>query len=384
MRLLRETDVNNKKVLLRVDFNVPVVNGEVSESDSWRIVSSIPTFEYLLERNAKIIIMTHLGRPDGKPVEELKTAPLASILSKILSKPVKSLDDCIGSDVSQETASMNGGDMIMLENLRFHPEEEKGGADFAQKLASLGDVYVDNAFGAVHRAHASISIITQFLPSCAGLLLEKEVNAVSAILNSPKHPMGVIMGGVKIETKAPTIKNMLKLADKVFLGGGLANTLMKARGMEAGKITYDEKAGDLDFNIFDPKIILPDDAIVSNEDGSQNQIKDIANVGKNDIILDIGPKTVSGFSNLFGQCDTIIWNGNMGKSEVEAFAGGTLGIAKAIADTDAFSLIGGGDTTAFVYKAGLLDKFSHVSTGGGSLLEMLAGYSLPGIEALNN
>ncbi len=387
MKTLDQADVQGKKVLLRVDFNVPLDNGEVAWWEDWRIKATLPTIRYLLERDARVIIMCHLGRPEGKPDSAFSVAPLAKRLATLLQMPVKKLDDCIGEAVQQEINALQPKGIVMLENLRFHPEEEQGGVAFAQELAQLGEVYVDDAFGAVHRAHASISVITQFLPSFAGLLLAREVQELSQAIQNPHEPLAVVMGGIKIKTKEPTIVNILPKAAHIMLGGGLANTLLAARKVAVGASLIDAREvaeNKFGFSINDPKILVPLDVTVSTADDGQKPFRetDVTDIHADEMILDIGPKTISAYAQALAGSGTIIWNGNMGKSELPDCSNGTMYIAQAIAQTGATSIVGGGDTVAFISQNGMMDNFSHVSTGGGSMLEFLAGYDLPGIAAL--
>lgn len=385
LRSLKEVDVSGKRVLVRVDFNVDLdMNGKII--DDFRIRAVLPTINYLREKGAKIILMSHLGDPDGID-KNLSLAPVREKLSKLLGKDVLKVDGCIGEEIKAMSENLQEGDVLLLENLRFYKEEKENSENFAKELASLADIYINDAFSVSHRQHASLVAITKFLPSCAGLLLEKEVNVLKKIMESPEHPLAVIIGGAKISTKIRLIKNFLSVADDIILGGALANTVLRAKGLAIGKSVIEEEMVEevKNLEITSTKIHIPVDTIVS-VDKNGNAPERIAPVGKteeNELILDIGPETEGLFTEVVKGAKTIIWNGPMGLFEVKKFAHGTEAMAKAIAESHCYSVVGGGETISFLDQASLADKFSHLSTGGGAMLKFLAGEKLSGIEALN-
>ena len=388
MKFLRDFNFNNKRVLVRADFNVPLgSDNKVDNKEDWRIQSTLPTIKYLLEQEAKIIILSHLGRPNNRVVDSLRLDPIAKRLEELLNHPVTKLDDCIGSEVKERIENIKSKEIIFLENVRFHPEEKANDSDFAKTLASYGDIYVNDAFSVSHRAHASLVGIPEFLPSCVGLLFEKEINTLSIILKNVKRPLLVIIGGAKISTKIRFMKKFLDKADDVLLGGALANTVVAAKGFAIGKSISEQKMIEdiKKMNLTNTKLHLPVDAIAS-IDPSGKKGSRIAPIGKteeNEMILDIGPDTVKLFENIISQAKTIIWNGPMGMIEAKEFINGSIQIAQSVANSKAFSIVGGGDSILLLEKAGLLDKIDHVSTGGGAMLKFLAKEKLPGIEALS-
>ncbi len=376
---LKDMDFRNKRVLIRVGFDVPIEKGQVS--DDTRIRESIPTIKYVLKKGAKqVILMSHLGRPDGKLVDSLRLDAVAKKLEELMGEKVNKLGGCVDVFVPDNK-------IVMLENLRFYKEEENNDADFAKKLSKLGDVYVNEAFSVSHRKHASIYAITGFLPSCAGLLLEKEMKFISQITKNPKKPFVILIGGVK-EDKVKVINNLVTKADKILLAGVIANTFLKASGVDIGKSKYDqeslEQAGKLINNKkIKNKIMLPADVVVGNDfsqDASAKNV-DISNVGEG-IILDIGEKTIDDYRKVLKQAKTIVWAGAIGVFEWDRFSKGTKEIAELLSKSKAETIIGGGDTEASLRKTGLADKMSFISTGGGAFLEALSGSKLPGIEAL--
>lgn len=377
-------DLKGKKVLVRVDFNVPLGDdGIVDESESWRITSALPTIKYLVERDAKVILMSHLGRPDGQVVEEMRLGPVQDRLSEMLELSVTKTPDCIGEAVRQAVDEMQGGEILLLENLRFHKEEEENDPEFAKQLAALGDIYVNEAFSASHRAHASVEAITRLLPSYAGLGLEKEINALSKVIANPPKPATIIMGGLKAETKLPVINFLLGKFDNILIGGVIANFLFEANGIDIGKSVRD----DLDINeakkidINNPIIHIPSDVITDNPDKKRVDFSEDKSVG-DFRILDIGENTLNKYKEIINNSAVIVWNGSVGLFEEEEYARGTREIAKALAESSAETIIGGGDTILALSKFGYIDKIKHVSTGGGAMLEFLSGKKLPGIEAL--
>lgn len=385
MKFLKDIDVAQKRVLVRVDFNVSLdSNNQVL--DDFRLLSTLPTIQYLKERGAKIILMAHLGRPDGQTRVEFSLAPIKACLEELLGQSIVLAPDCVGEEVLAMAQALFGGEILLLENLRWRAEEEKNDIDFAGQLAQLGQVYVNDAFSVSHRAHASVAAITQFLPSCAGLLLASEIANLSRARDKSVHPLCVIIGGAKISTKLKLIQSFFDKAENMILGGALANTVLRAKGLALGQSMVEEiGAGELEkFEITSSKIHLPIDAILcSNKENSGScRVGPVGKVEPNEIILDIGPDTRELFSKIINQAKMIIWNGPMGFFEKEAFMGGTLAAANAIANSDAFSVVGGGETVAFLEKKKLIDKFSFVSTGGGAMMEFLSGENLPGIVAL--
>ena len=388
MKFLRDFNFEDKRVLVRVDFNVPLGNDkQVDEKEDWRLRAVLPTINYLSRQKAKIILLAHLGRPRGKKEKELMLDPVSQRLEELLNQKILKLDDCIGPEVEKNIVKMNPGEIVLLENLRFYPEEKENSPDFAKQLAKLGDFYVNDAFGTSHRAHASINGLPKHLPNCAGLLLEKEIKNLSKVLNELENPLLVIIGGVKISTKIKFIEVFLKKADNLILGGALANTVIRAKGFAIGKSIIEEEMVDQvkKLELTSIKLHLPVDAVAS-VDVSGNKDSRIAPIGKtkeDEMILDIGPESEDLFRKIIFQAKVIIWNGPMGIFEVDKFAKGSREIAKAVVQSTAFSVAGGGDTIALLEQLNLFDKIDHVSTGGGSMLKFLAGEKLPGIEALN-
>jgi len=388
MKFLRDFNFKKKKVLFRADFNIPLSKDkEIDNKEDWRIEATLPSINYLLDRGASIILLSHLGRPKGRIIENLRLNSVVRRLEKLLKKDIIKLNSCLGPEVKDKIENMNLGEIIVLENIRFYPEEENNDRDFAKLLASYGDIYVNDAFSVSHRAHASLVGIPEFLPSCAGLLLEKEINALSGVLENAKRPLVVIIGGAKISTKIKFIKKFLIKADDLLLGGALANTAIAAKGFAIGRsiseqgMIEDIKKMDLT-NI---KLHLPVDAVAS-VDPSGKKGSRIAPIGKtkeDEMILDIGPDTIKLFKNIISQAETIIWNGPMGIIEVKEFINGSMQMAQLVANSKAFSIVGGGDSIYLLEKVDLLDKIDHICTGGGAMLKFLAGEKLPGIEALN-
>lgn len=365
MKTLNDHQFKNKTVLLRVDFNVPL-NPDGSVADTARIKETKPTIQYLGEHGAKIVIMAHFGRPQGKVNEARRFQPIVPMISSVLGCAVKYSPDFIGPAVQQAIQQLKAGEVFLLENIRFYPGEEANDPAFARQLAGLGDIYVNDAFGAAHRAHASTAGVAEYLPHAAGLLMQREVEQLSKVLSQPEHPVVAIIGGAKISTKLALIKNLLPKVDKLLLGGALANTLLLAQGYAVKQSLVERDLVDTVKNIFSDKLLLPTDVVWGE-----------------DRILDIGPNTVTAYSTIIRDAKTIIWNGPMGMFEDPAFAAGTLGIAKAVATSGAYSVLGGGETVSAIHQAGLQDQVSFISTGGGAMLEFLEGKQLPGIVCLN-
>jgi 3-phosphoglycerate kinase len=386
---IENVELEGKRVFIRVDFNVPLADGEVA--DDKRIVESLPTIQYVMQHKGKAILASHLGRPKGKIVEDLRMNPVATHLSEVLSAQVRKLDDCVGNDVEKAVAEMRPGDVVLLENLRFHAEEEANDEQFSKALAKLADVYVNDAFGTAHRAHASTAGITQFMDTCAaGFLMSKEIEYFSKILDNPARPFVTILGGAKVSDKIGAIENLMELADSFLIGGGMAYTFLRAEGYAIGSSLCEDDKVEVAREAIEKakqlskKFVLPADSVVARSMSEDTEVRttrgrDIEDGWKG---LDIGPQTVELFSQELKDAKTIVWNGPLGAFEVKLFEEGTRHIAQRVADSAATSVIGGGDTAAAIAQFGLSEKMSHVSTGGGASLEMLEGKKLPGIEAL--
>ncbi|HOV50615.1 MAG TPA: phosphoglycerate kinase [Candidatus Cryosericum sp.] len=391
-RSIKELDVRNKKVLLRVDYNVPI-SKEGAITDDKRIIETLPTIRYLLENDAVVILVTHLGRPDGKVVESLRLDKVAQRLSTLLGEPVKKLDSVIGPDVTEAVASARPGDVLMLENVRFMKEEKTGSEELAKSLASLADVYVDDAFATAHRPDTSVAGVPQFLPSAAGFLLEKEIQVLETVTTSAKRPFVAILGGAKVSDKIGLIKNLLTKTDAILIGGGMAFTFLKAMGYGVGFSLVEEDYLKVADEILESakaqgtRIVLPVDVVVTNEikAGNPHRTVDIEEIPADQIGVDIGPRTIKAFTDETSAASTIIWNGPMGVIEIPEFAEGTKALARAIAaNKEALTVAGGGETASVIDALGLQNDFKHVSTGGGAFLEYLEGKQLPGIEAIDS
>ena len=387
-KTVRDIDVRGKRVLVRADLNVPLENGLIT--DDTRIREAVPTVRYLLERGATgVIVCSHLGRPKGRD-ESLSLAPVAGRMANILGREVLFVDDCVGPDVADAVRVMPAASVLLLENLRFHKEEVANDAEFAQELASYADLYVDDAFGSAHRAHASTEGVTHFLPAVAGLLMEKEVRYLSTLVANPPQPFAAVIGGAKVSTKIRAIEHLLPKLDMLFLGGGMANTFFVATGVDVRMSLVEAEEVDVakrilaDARARGVKVLLPVDVVAASALAPDAETKDVAptNVPRGYMILDIGPETVKLFERELKKAKAVIWNGPMGVFEMEKFSHGSVGIARAIAGLDATTVVGGGETAAVVAMAGLEKQFTHVSTGGGASLEMLEGKELPGVAAL--
>jgi len=382
MKSIKEANVRGKRVLVRVDFNVPLKDGTIE--DDTRIKACLPLITYLRKKNAKIILISHLGRPDGKVVDSLRLQPIANHLSKLLNYPVHYEPDCIGNDVEESVRGLHEGDVLLLENLRFYPEEEANDERFAQKLASIADIYVNDAFADSHRNHASIVAITRYLPSFAGPLLEQEVRMLSHLLEKPKHPFIAIMGGAKVSDKIGVITNLLSKVDAILIGGAMAFTFYKALGYETGKSLCEPNKTPLAKKLLrSKKIILPTDIIAAKNPNTHAKTVPAQHIPKTLIGLDIGPETQHIYAAIIANAKTIFWNGPLGLFEKKAFATGTKTIATAIAKNKGTKVAGGGDSLAAIEHLKLQKKFTHLCTGGGAALEFLEGKKLPGIEALH-
>ena len=384
-KTIRDIDIKGKKVLVRVDFNVPL--NETGVGDDTRIRAALPTIQYLLDGGAAVILCSHLGRPKGGPDPKYSLRPVAEHLSSLIGKPVKFSSDCIGPEAKEAAEELKPGEVLMLENTRFHAEEEKNDAEMSRQLASLADLYVNDAFGTAHRAHASTEGVTHFLPAAAGFLLEKEIKYLGQVMANPQRPFVAIMGGAKISDKIGVIKNLLTRADAILIGGGMANTFMKAQGLAVADSLVEDDSLGIARDLFEEaggKIHLPVDMVVANQfaaDAESKTLK-VQDVPDGWRILDIGPETVKAFRAIIATARTVVWNGPMGVFEFPKFAEGTFGVAKAVADSAAVSVIGGGESVAAIQQSGLADKITHISTGGGASLEMLEGLELPGVAAL--
>ncbi len=384
-KTLKDFDFANKRVLVRCDFNVPINGGKVE--DVFRIKQTLPTIEYLVKNNAKVILMSHLGEPEGRVVDELKLTPVQEKLAELLDMPVKKASDCVGVDIEKQTQEMEPGEILLLENLRFHKGEQENDLDFAKKLAKLADFYINDAFGVCHRKHASVVGITKYLPSGIGLLLEKEIKVLSRVMKNPERPLVAIIGGAKVSTKMMVIKSFVEKADRVLLGGRLANTLLIVSGVCKDRVCPEQniikEIQSIDFK--SPKIHLPIDAMASLDTKGESYIRsiEIEKAGKDELLLDIGPETLKEFCQIVEGARMIVWSGPMGFFENPLFEKGTRELAEKITENrEAYKVIGGGDTVSAVMKFGLFDKFDHVSTGGGAMLSFLSEEELPGLRAL--
>ena len=387
-KTIRDIAPKGKRVFIRVDFNVPLKGGRIT--DDTRIRAVLPTVRDLLDRGASLILASHLGRPKGQVKPELSLAPVAKRLEELLGRPVKMLGDCVGPEVEAAAAAMKPGDVALLENLRFHAEEEKGDEAFAKQLAGLADIYVNDAFGAAHRAHASTTVIASFLPAVAGLLVEKEVQVLSLLLESPERPYVAILGGVK--GKIGVLDNLMKKVDALIIGGGQAYTFLKAKGLDIGKSVFDEDAFEAAKGVIaeaaggKPRLLLPTDVVVTTElkEGAPRKTVSVEDIPAEWMGADIGPRTQDQFAEALKGSKTVFWNGPMGVFEIAPLAEGTRAVAQAVADSGAYSVIGGGDVVAAIEQLGFGGSMGHVCTGGGASLEFLEGKELPGIAALQD
>lgn len=390
-KTVRDLDVAGKKVLVRVDFNVPL-NDKGEITDDTRITASLPTIQYLLEQKAAVILMAHLGRPKGQVKPELSLAPLAKHLGKLLGKKILFAPDCVGEAAQAAASKLKPGHILLLENLRFHKEEEKNDMEFAEKLASLADLYVNDGFGVSHRAHASVEGVTHFLPAAAGFLLEKEIQYVGQAVTNPLHPFVAIIGGAKVSDKIGVISNLLDKVDTLLIGGGMANTFLAAQGYKMGKSLVEEDKLDLAKELLAKakknkvNMLLPTDLVMAAAfaPDAEHVTEKVKNLNQAYMALDIGAETSKAYAEALADAKMIVWNGPMGVFEMDAFCKGTEAVAKAVAKSRATSIVGGGDSVAAIEKLGLAKRITHISTGGGASLEYLEGKVLPGVAALDD
>ena len=389
-KTVKDIDVEGKRVLVRVDFNVPLDVNTGAISDDSRIRASLPTINYLVEHKAKVILCSHLGRPKGRVVEELRMAPVAQRLSQLIGLPVSIAPDCVGREVENKVKVLKEGDILFLENVRFHPEEEANDPHFAQELARLADIYVNDAFGTAHRTHASTVGVAKYLPAVAGLLMETELEAMGNLLSAPAHPFACVIGGAKVSDKIGLVQNMLKKLDILLIGGGMVATFLKAQGYEVGHSLVERDKLSLAKELLKEAeewkvpFLLPVDVVVAKEIKAEAKTKvvSITDISPDSYIVDIGPQTIELFSNELRKCHTIMWNGPMGIYEIPQFAQGTRSLAKLLSTVNATTIIGGGSSAEIVQEMGLANKMTHVSTGGGASLRFLEGATLPGVEIL--
>jgi triosephosphate isomerase (TIM) len=390
-KILTDLDVAGKRVLVRVDFNVPQ-DDEGNITDDNRMRAALPTIQYLIRHHAGVILMSHLGRPKGKVNPKYSLAPVAKHLEELLGQPVAFAPDCIGPEAEAAAAKLEAGQVLLLENLRFHPEEEKDDLGFAEKLASLADLYVNDGFGVSHRAHASVEGVTHFLPSAAGFLLEKEIRFIGGAVSNPKHPFAAIIGGAKVSDKIGVITNLLTKVDKLLIGGGMANTFLAAKGIPMGKSLVETDKLDEARRIMAEAekkhvtMLLPTDLVMAAEFKADafHEVETLDHLNQDYMALDIGPATCEAYAKALEDCKMVVWNGPMGVFEMDAFCKGTEKVAEAVANSKAVSIVGGGDSVAAIKKIKLESKISHISTGGGASLEYLEGKVLPGVAALDN
>ena len=388
-KTIEDIDIKNKKVLVRCDFNVPQ-DEEGKITDNRRIVAALPTIKYLIENGAKVILCSHLGRPKGEFKEKYSLKPVAEELSKLLGKEVKLAKDVIGEDAKKLAQNLQNGEVMLLENVRFHKEEEANAPEFAKSLANLAEVYVNDAFGTAHRAHASTAGVADYLPAVSGFLIKKELDFMGKALENPERPFVAILGGAKVSDKIGVIENLLEKVDTLIIGGAMAYTFLKSQGIKIGNSLCEEEKLDLAKSLIEKaeqknvKLMLPLDNVSATSTDDNAEIRVSAGIEDGFAGFDIGPKTIEAYEKELENAKTVIWNGPLGMFELDRFAKGTESIAKKLAEIDAITIIGGGDSAAAIEKAGLADKMSHVSTGGGASLEFLEGKKLPGIECLEN
>ncbi len=387
---IEDVDVKGKRLFCRVDFNVPLEEGQITDDN--RIRAALPTIRYLVEQGAKLILASHLGRPKGQAVDELRLDPVAERLADLLGRSVFKADEVIGKEVEEKADELKEGDILLLENVRFHPGEEKNDPELARAFSGLADLYVNDAFGAAHRAHASTAGIAEYLPAVAGFLMKKELDTLGQALEDPERPFTAIIGGAKVKDKIGVIDNLLDKVDNLLIGGGLSYTFLKAKGLEIGKSLLEEEKLD-QAQAFMKKaeeqgvnLVLPADVVVSGEfsPDAPAETVDVESIPADKEGLDIGPKTREKFAEIIGSSQLVIWNGPLGVFEFDRFAEGTFAVAQAVAESDAASIIGGGDSAAAIQKSGLANRVDHISTGGGASLELMEGKVLPGVDVLKD
>ena len=385
---IEDLDLAGKRALMRVDFNVPLKDGKIT--DDRRIRAALPSIRYVLGKGGKLILMSHLGRPKGKPDPTLTLSPVAERLSNLLGEKVTKMPDCIGQNVRHTVKRMKRGDIVVLENTRFHPEDEANDPEFSRQLAELADVFISDAFGTVHRAHASTAGVCQYLPSAMGFLIMKEVEFLGKVLENPAHPVAAVLGGVKVSDKIPVLTNLLKLANVILIGGAMSYTFLKAQGKPVGNSKVEAEQIDNARDIMaqaaakGADFCLPVDHVVADKMAEDAAAEVVTDIPEGKMGLDIGPATVELYRRKLSTAKTIVWNGPMGVFEMTPFQAGTRSVAEAIADADALTVVGGGDSAAATETFGLAAKMSHISTGGGASLEFLEGKELPGIAALTD
>ncbi len=388
-KTISDINVQGQRVLMRVDFNVPMQDGVIT--DDKRIRAALPSIQHLVKQGGRVILMSHFGRPKGQPNDAFRLDPIAKRLEELLGQPVQKVDDCIGAEVAQAVTALKDGEVLVLENVRFYAQEEKNDPNFAKQLASLGDIFVNDAFGTAHRAHASTTGVADYLPAISGFLMEKELEFLGGAVEEPKRPFVAILGGAKVKDKISVIESLLNKVDSLIIGGGMAYTFFKAQGYEIGNSLLDPERLDFCLEIMAKakekgvELLLPVDVVVGKEFSAdtENKVCDVKEIPADWEGLDIGPKSTELFSSVAKNAGTVVWNGPMGVFEFEAFASGTRGVAQALADSSAVTIIGGGDSAAAVEQMGLAEAMTHVSTGGGASLEFLEGKVLPGVAALN-
>jgi phosphoglycerate kinase len=386
-KMVTDLDVKGKKVLVRVDFNVPIAEGKVA--DDTRIQAALPTINYLLDHGAAVILCSHLGRPKGEVKPEFSLKPVADYLGTLIDAPVLFAEDCVGEKAESAAAGLQPGQVLVLENTRFHTGEKKNDPEMAKQLASLADLYVNDAFGSAHRAHASTAGVAEYLPAAAGFLMEKEIKYLGNTIADPERPFVAILGGAKVSDKIGVIENLLEKADKILIGGGMANTFFKAQGYEMADSLVEDDVLEIAKDLLDKaggKLVLPVDVVIADafSADASDKVMDVGDVPAGWRILDIGPRTVELFDGIIAKAGTVVWNGPMGVFELDKFAKGTFAVAKSLANSGAIGIVGGGDSASAIKKSGLEDRITHISTGGGASLEMLEGKALPGLAALDD
>ncbi|HUV51721.1 MAG TPA: phosphoglycerate kinase [Dehalococcoidia bacterium] len=389
-KTIRDIDLEGKRALVRVDFNVPFDLQTKAISDDSRISAALPTIKYLIDKKSKVVLCSHLGRPNGKVVEDMRLAPVAKRLSELLKKPVQTTRDCIGPEAEEAVSRMKEGDVLMLENLRFHAEEEKNDPQFAKSLAKLADVYVNDAFGTAHRAHASTAGVAQYLPAVAGFLMEKEIDFLGKALAGAAHPFAAVIGGAKVSDKLALLDNIMGKVDYLLVGGGMCCTFLKANNIGVGKSQVEEDKLNFTRGLIEKaakanvQMVLPEDVVIADKFATSVSVKtvSVSQIPSDWYVMDIGPQTIKNFTDKLKKCKTVVWNGTMGVFEYKEFRQGTEAIAKQMAELKATTITGGGSTAEAVMELGLEKKMSHVSTGGGAALEFLEGKILPGVAAL--